>query len=193
MIHTPVHASWLNQIEIFFSVIQKKVVTPNDFASLGELSATLLGFVDRYNQTARPFSWKFTAADLHDLMDRISRHEQQEPLKTNRYRRPHDNPRRTSGATHLRCGLDRLDPLLVQEVEAVLCSPLAVTRHAGTQVEAAGSSPLPACDGCLSPSLAAVTMDEVRRASLCSIRLPAAAAARAATAAQYTRAVRCRP
>jgi hypothetical protein len=77
MIHTPLHASWLNQIEIFFSVIQKKVVTPNDFASLGELSATLLGFVDRYNQTARPFSWKFTAADLHDLMDRISRHEQQ--------------------------------------------------------------------------------------------------------------------
>ena len=77
MIHTPLHASWLNQIEIFFSVIQKKVVTPNDFASLDELSATLLGFVDRYNQTARPFGWKFTASDLHDLMNRISRHEQQ--------------------------------------------------------------------------------------------------------------------
>jgi len=79
MIHTPLHASWLNQIEIFFSVIQKKVVTPNDFDSLGQLSRTLLGFVDRYNQTARPFSWKFTARDLHDLMDRISRHEQQVP------------------------------------------------------------------------------------------------------------------
>ena len=78
MIHTPVHASWLNQIEIFFSVIQKKVVTPNDFASLGELSATLLAFISRYNQTARPFSWKFTASDLRDLMDRISRHEQQD-------------------------------------------------------------------------------------------------------------------
>ncbi len=78
MIHTPLHASWLNQIEIFFSVIQKKVVTPNDFGSLGGLSATLLGFVDRYNQTARPFSWKFTASDLHHLMDRISRHEQQD-------------------------------------------------------------------------------------------------------------------
>ena len=78
MIHTPVHASWLNQIEIFFSVIQKKVVTPNDFGSLDALSATLLAFVDRYNQTARPFSWKFTAADLRDLMDRISRHEQQD-------------------------------------------------------------------------------------------------------------------
>ncbi|HEY6311520.1 MAG TPA: hypothetical protein VIY52_12060 [Streptosporangiaceae bacterium] len=63
---------------IFFSVIQKKVVTPNDFDSLEQLSGTLLGFVDRYNQTARPFSWKFTASDLHDLMDRISRREQQD-------------------------------------------------------------------------------------------------------------------
>ena len=52
MIHTPVHASWLNQIEIFFSIIQKKVVSPNDFASLEQLSGTLLAFVDRYNQTA---------------------------------------------------------------------------------------------------------------------------------------------
>ena len=64
--------------EIFFSVIQKKVVTPNDFSSLEQLSRTLLGFVNRYNQTARPFSWKFTAGDLHDLMNRISRHEQQD-------------------------------------------------------------------------------------------------------------------
>ncbi len=64
MVHTPVHASWLNQIEIFFSIIQKKAVSPNDFASLEQLSRTLLAFVDRYNQTAKPFSWKFTAAGL---------------------------------------------------------------------------------------------------------------------------------
>jgi transposase len=76
MIHTPVHASWLNQAEIFFSIIQKKVVTPNDFASLEELSRTLLAFVNRYNATARPFNWKFTAADLADLLDRISAHRQ---------------------------------------------------------------------------------------------------------------------
>jgi transposase len=75
MIHTPVHASWLNQIEIFFSIIQKKVVSPNDFASLDELSATLLAFTDRYNQTARPFNWKFTASDLTDLLRRISERE----------------------------------------------------------------------------------------------------------------------
>ena len=74
MIHTPVHASWLNQIEIFFSVIQKKVVSPNDFASLEQLSGTLLAFVDRYNKTARPFNWKFTATDLTGLLHRISEH-----------------------------------------------------------------------------------------------------------------------
>jgi transposase len=73
---TPLHASWLNQIEIFFAVIQKKVVTPNDFASLGQLSGTLLGFTARYNKTAKPFNWKYTAADLKDLLRRISEHEQ---------------------------------------------------------------------------------------------------------------------
>jgi transposase len=76
MIHTPVHASWLNQCEIFFSIIQKKVVTPNDFASTTELSRTLLAFVDRYNQTARPFNWKFTADDLTTLLRRINEREQ---------------------------------------------------------------------------------------------------------------------
>jgi transposase len=79
MIHIPLHASWLNQIEIFFSVIQKKAVTPSDFDSLEQLSRTLLAFTGRHNQTARPFSWKFTASDLHDLMDRISKHDQQDP------------------------------------------------------------------------------------------------------------------
>src|SRR5579859_4472106 len=76
MIHTPVHASWLNQIEIFFSVIQKKVVTPNDFPGLGTLSYVLLAFVNRYNRTARPFNWKFTADDLTALLHRISQREQ---------------------------------------------------------------------------------------------------------------------
>ena len=75
MIHTPVHAYWLNQAEIFFSITQKKAISPNDFASLDELAGTLPAFVDRYNQTARPFNWKFTAADLARLLDRISAHE----------------------------------------------------------------------------------------------------------------------
>jgi transposase len=76
LIHTPVHASWLNQIEIFFSIIQKKVVSPNDFASLDDLTATLLAFIERYNKTAKPFNWKFTASDLTDLLARIQAHRQ---------------------------------------------------------------------------------------------------------------------
>jgi transposase len=76
MIHTPVHASWLNQVEIVFSVIQKKVLTPGDFPGLGTLSYTLLAFVNRYNRTAQPFNWKFTADDLTALLHRISQREQ---------------------------------------------------------------------------------------------------------------------
>jgi len=71
MIHTPVHASWLNQIEIFFSIIQKKVISPNNFANLTELASTLLAFVQRYNKTAKPFNWKFTSADLTRMLKRI--------------------------------------------------------------------------------------------------------------------------
>jgi transposase len=76
MIHTPVHASWLNQVEIFFSIVQKKVISPNDFASLDDLSARLLAFTGRYNQTARPFNWKYTAADLARTLDKISARQQ---------------------------------------------------------------------------------------------------------------------
>jgi transposase len=78
MVHTPVHASWLNQIEIYFSIIQRKVVSPNDFTSLDQVEDRLIAFERRYNATARPFTWKFTPADLKDLMARIERHEQKE-------------------------------------------------------------------------------------------------------------------
>jgi len=71
MIHTPVHASWLNQVEIFFSIIQKKVVSPNDFTSTTQLAATLLDFINRYNATATPLNWKYTAADLQRHLARI--------------------------------------------------------------------------------------------------------------------------
>lgn len=78
LIHTPVHASWLNQVEIFFSIVQRKVVSPNDFTSLDQVEDRLTTFERRYNETARPFEWKFTPADLEDLMARIERHEQKE-------------------------------------------------------------------------------------------------------------------
>ena len=62
--------------EIVFSIIQKKVLTPNDFPSLGTLSYALLAFVNRYNCAARPFNWKFTADDLTTLLHRIGQRDQ---------------------------------------------------------------------------------------------------------------------
>ena len=76
LVHTPVHASWLNQIEIFFSIVQRKVVAPNDFTNLDQVRDRLAAFEDRYNATAQPFKWKFTTADLEDLLARLDRHEQ---------------------------------------------------------------------------------------------------------------------
>lgn len=72
LVHVPVHASWLNQIEIYFSVIQRKVLTPNDFADLDEVEGRLLAFERRYEQTAKPFEWKFTRSDLAKLMERLA-------------------------------------------------------------------------------------------------------------------------
>lgn len=78
MVHTPVHASWSNQVEIFFSVVQRKVVSPNGFTSLDDVAQRLADFETRYNATAKPFRWKFTRRDLHDLLARISEHEHQD-------------------------------------------------------------------------------------------------------------------
>lgn len=72
LVHLPVHASWLNQVEIYFSVIQRKVLTPNDFSSLAQVADRLLAFQNFYEQIAKPFEWKFTRADLHELMQKIS-------------------------------------------------------------------------------------------------------------------------
>jgi transposase len=74
LVHLPVHASWLNQIEIVFSVIQRKVIKPADFADLDALAARLTAFEPRYNAAARPFDWRFTRTDLADLLQRIDAH-----------------------------------------------------------------------------------------------------------------------
>ena len=71
LVHGPVHASWLNQIEIYFSILQRKALTPNDFASLAAVQDRLLGFQDYYESIAKPFEWKFTRNDLRDLLTRI--------------------------------------------------------------------------------------------------------------------------
>jgi len=70
-VHTPIHASWLNQVEIYFSIVQRKALTPNDFRSLTELENHLLRFEEHYQSTARPFHWKFTRSDLKKLLSRL--------------------------------------------------------------------------------------------------------------------------
>ena len=75
LVHLPVHASWLNQVEIFFSIVQCKVVKPQDFNELEALEERLLGVQDRYNRTAIPFNWRFGRKSLHELLERLAAHE----------------------------------------------------------------------------------------------------------------------
>ncbi|MGB9307899.1 MAG: IS630 family transposase [Mycobacterium sp.] len=71
LVHLPIHASWLNQVEIYFSILQRKAISPNDFADLDQLSQRILGFQDRYNTTATPFDWTYTRDDLYTLLHRL--------------------------------------------------------------------------------------------------------------------------
>jgi hypothetical protein len=80
LVHLPIHASWLNQVELYFSIVQRKALTPNDFGSLEELRDRLLRFGERYRQIARPFEWSFTRSDLERLLARIEAHESGLPL-----------------------------------------------------------------------------------------------------------------
>jgi transposase len=64
VVHTPVHASWLNQIELYFSIIQRKVLTPNNHASLKHLEDRITAFGERYSALGKPFAWTFTREDL---------------------------------------------------------------------------------------------------------------------------------
>ena len=79
LIHLPVHASWLNQIEIVFSITQRKVVNPNDFFDLDQITDRLASFEDRYNELAEPFDWRFTRDDLARLLERIATHDPTAP------------------------------------------------------------------------------------------------------------------
>ena len=79
LVHLPVHASWLNQIEIYFSIVQRKVIKPANFADLTALEERLLAFETRYNATASPFNWRYTKADLNAYLDRLETHEPLSP------------------------------------------------------------------------------------------------------------------
>lgn len=73
LVHTPIHASWLNQIEVYFSVVQRKLLTPSDFASLADLKQNVMAFQARYQQAAKPFRWTFTRRDLHALLTKLKK------------------------------------------------------------------------------------------------------------------------
>jgi hypothetical protein len=75
LIHLPIHASWLNQIEIYFSILARKALTPNHFADLDALAARIRAFEDHYRPIAQPFAWKFTRADLARVLARIADRE----------------------------------------------------------------------------------------------------------------------
>jgi len=71
-VHLPIHASWLNQIEIFFSILQRKALTPNDFLDTQAVGESILRFEARYNATARPFQWTYTRDKLGALMRHLN-------------------------------------------------------------------------------------------------------------------------
>ena len=74
LLHTPVHASWLNQVEIYFSILQRVVLQPNDYPSLQAVAEALAEFARRYNAEAKPFAWHFRRADLQELLKKVQRY-----------------------------------------------------------------------------------------------------------------------
>jgi hypothetical protein len=73
LVHTPIHASWLNQIEVYCSVIQRKLLTPSDFESLADLKRNVMAFQARYQRAANPFKSTFTRRDLHALLTKLKK------------------------------------------------------------------------------------------------------------------------
>jgi len=70
-VHTQIHAIWPNQVEIYFSVLQRKVLTPNDFERLEELESRFINFQIEYEIIAKPFEWKFIREDLKNLLSKF--------------------------------------------------------------------------------------------------------------------------
>ena len=79
LVHLPIHASWLNQVEIYHSIIQRKVLTPNDFSDTAELARTLNQFERHYNRIAQPFAWSFTRHDLAEVLNRFDQQTSPNP------------------------------------------------------------------------------------------------------------------
>ncbi len=61
---TPTHASWLNQVEIFFSILVRRLLKHGIFTSETDLAEQMLAYIETYNQTAKPFKWTYTGKVL---------------------------------------------------------------------------------------------------------------------------------
>ena len=95
LVHLPIHASWLNQVEIYFSVLQRKAINPVDFADLDTLADRILAFQDRYNRASTPFDWTFSRT----RPPRPARPHRKPHGASTTLRPPH-NPRRTCEQDH---------------------------------------------------------------------------------------------
>jgi transposase len=62
--YTPNHSSWMNQIEIWLSILVRKLLTRGSFTSVEDLQTNVLAFIDYYNQTAKPFKWTYQGKAL---------------------------------------------------------------------------------------------------------------------------------
>jgi hypothetical protein len=79
LVHTPVHASWPNQVEIYFAKVQRKALTPNDFADLAEVEERLRLYEELCNRQPQPFARELTTDKLHDFLRRLAAKSSQEP------------------------------------------------------------------------------------------------------------------
>jgi hypothetical protein len=75
VVHLPVHSRWLNQIEIYFSIVHRKLLSPADFASTDALARALAAFQHRYNEQAQPCRWNYTREKLERHLERWAEHE----------------------------------------------------------------------------------------------------------------------
>ena len=59
---TPTYSSWLNQVELWFSKIERDVISRGIFTSVKDLARKIVRYIDRYNERAKPVSWKYADA-----------------------------------------------------------------------------------------------------------------------------------
>ena len=83
VVHLPVHSSWLNQIELYFSIVKRKALTPLDLPDERALRERLLGFQRYHNEHGGPFRWTYTTADLKEYVKRLEAVGQWPPTMLN--------------------------------------------------------------------------------------------------------------